>query len=239
MLRLVGLVVSIGLADSLNPTTIGPAMLLATGERPRARVLQFTIGVFAVSMVGGALIALGPGSLLLSLIPKPHARTRQIIEVVVGVVMLVASALLWRSRKRLAERETPEPRGQAKSSALLGATITAIELPTAFPYFAAIAAIVGSGLGPPRQMVLLLLFNVCFILPLIVMVLTLWLAGDRAVTLMTSLRDYLKRRWPVLVSVLLLLGGIFVILLGATALGSSRHGRLGRILRRVHGIIHP
>lgn len=238
MLRLIGLVVSIGLADSLNPTTIAPAMLLATGDRPRRRVLEFTIGVFVVYLAGGALIALGPGSLLLSLIPKPDANARHIIEIVVGVAMLIASALVWRSRARLAERDLPEG-PQGKSSALLGATITAIELPTAFPYFAAIAAIVGSDLDPARVVLLLVLFNLCFVLPLIVMVITLWLAGDRAAAILTSIRDYLQRRWPVIVSMLLLLAGIFVILLGATALGSSRHGRLGRIFRRVNHIIHP
>ena len=35
MLRLIGLVVSIGLADSLNPTTLAPALYLASGEHAR------------------------------------------------------------------------------------------------------------------------------------------------------------------------------------------------------------
>ncbi len=239
MLRLIGLVVSIGLADSLNPTTIAPALYLASGERARARLIQFTLGVLVVYFVGGALIALGPGQLLLSLVPKPDAEDRHVIEIVVGAAMLIASALLWRNRERLAQRKIPEAPRQGKSSAWLGATITAIELPTAFPYFAAIAAIVGSGLGPARQLGLLVLFNLCFILPLVVMVITLWVAGDRASALLGSVREYMHRRWPVIVSVLLLLAGIFVILLGATALGSNRHGRLGRIFRRVNHIIHP
>ena len=36
MLRVLGLVISIGLADSLNPTTIAPALYLATGDKARA-----------------------------------------------------------------------------------------------------------------------------------------------------------------------------------------------------------
>ena len=47
MLRLIGIVVSIGLADSLNPTTIAPALYMATGERGRERVAEFTLAVFA------------------------------------------------------------------------------------------------------------------------------------------------------------------------------------------------
>ena len=37
MLRLIGLVVSIGLADSMNPSTIAPGIYLAMGRRPRDR----------------------------------------------------------------------------------------------------------------------------------------------------------------------------------------------------------
>ncbi len=239
MLRLIGLVVSIGLADSLNPTTIAPALYLATGEHARSRLIQFTLGVLVVYFIGGALVALGPGQLLLSLVPKPDAEDRQVIEIVVGVAMVAASALLWRNRERLSHRRMPTPSAEGKSSAILGATITIVELPTAFPYFAAIAAIVGSGLDPARQLVLLLLFNICFVSPLIVMVVTLSLAGDRAVKILSRGRDFLEHRWPVVLSVLLLVAGVFVVLLGATGFAGRAHSRFGRFLRRVHHLIHP
>jgi cytochrome c biogenesis protein CcdA len=240
MLRLVGLVVSIGLADSLNPTTIAPALYLATGgERSRAQVAEFTFGVFAVYLLGGAIVALGPGQLILSLVPNPSVDARHIIECVAGAAMLVAAAWLWRHRKRLCEQRLPAPRGQGRSSAILGATITAIELPTAFPYFAAIAAIVGSGQGPGQQLILLLLFNVCFILPLLAIVATLWLAGDRAERILTRGRDFLQRRWPVLLAGLVMLVGVFAVVLGATGFAASSHGRFGHFFRRVRRFLHP
>lgn len=239
MLRLIGLVVSIGLADSLNPTTIAPALFLASGEHARTRLIEFTVGVLAAYFVGGALIALGPGQLLLSLVPKPDAEDRHVIEVVVGVAMLVSSALLWRNRERLRQRRMPTPKAEGRSSAILGATITVVELPTAFPYFAAIAAIVGSGLGPVRQLVLLLIFNLCFVLPLILMVVGITLAGDRAIGALNRGREFLERKWPVVLSVLLLIAGVFVVLLGATAFAGGGHGRVGRFFRHVHRLIHP
>ena len=239
MLRLIGLVVSIGLADSLNPTTIAPALYLSTGKRAQSRVFQFTLGVFAVYLLGGAIIALGPGQILLSLVPKPDRQTRHILEVVAGAAMIAASALLWRHRRSLSDREAPHLPSQGKSSVVLGATITAVELPTAFPYFAVIAAIVGSGLGPPRQMVLLLLFNLCFVLPLIAIVATLALAGERAQPILTSVRQFLHRRWPVLLATVALAAGIFVITLGLTGLESTGRGRFHRFIRHFRGIIHP
>ena len=53
------------MADSLNPTTIAPALYLASGEHARTRVLEFTLAVFGVYLIGGLIIALGPGGLLL------------------------------------------------------------------------------------------------------------------------------------------------------------------------------
>jgi cytochrome c biogenesis protein CcdA len=218
MLRLIGLVTSIGLADSLNPTTIGPALYLAASDEPKSRVAQFTVGVFAIYFLGGALIALGPGQLLLALVPKPTHTAKYVLEVVVGVAMLIAAVVLWCYRGRLATRQAPQPRAEGKSSALLGATITAVELPTAFPYFAAIAAIVGSGPGPIHQVLLLLLFNVCFVLPLLGILATLWWAGDRANEVLSRWRAFLQKHWPVLLSGLALLAGAFVTVLGVTGL---------------------
>jgi cytochrome c biogenesis protein CcdA len=239
MLRLIGLVVSIGLADSLNPTTLAPALYLATGERARDRVAEFTIAVFLVYFLGGVAIALGPGQLLLSLIPHPGPNLKYALEIGAGIAMLAAGALLWRHRNRLAEREPPDFSTQGKSSALLGATITAVELPTAFPYFAAIAAIVGSDLDPARQVVLLLLFNICFVLPLVAIVATLTFGGDQAERLLGAWRNFLQRNWPVLLAGLAFLAGAFVVFLGATGLAGKSHSRLGRLIRHLRHLLHP
>jgi cytochrome c biogenesis protein CcdA len=239
MLRLIGLVVSIGLADSLNPTTIAPALFMALGESARSRVIKFTIGVFAVYLLGGLIIALGPGELLLSLIPRPDGTTRSILETVAGVAMLVGSAYLWRHRDRLARRALPDVHAKGKSSAILGATITAVELPTAFPYFAAIAAIVGSGFDPARQVVLLLMFNICFIVPLLAIVAILTLAGDDAQRVLGLIRDKLQANWPKLLAIVGMLVGVFVTVLGLSGLASVGHGHIGRLARGIRHFLHP
>jgi cytochrome c biogenesis protein CcdA len=238
MLRLAGIVVSIGVADSLNPTTIAPALYLASGAHARARVLEFTVAVFAVYLIGGAAIALGPGQLLLSLIPSPSDEASHAIEMIVGFAMIMASVALWRHRGRLSERELPNPDGQRKSSWILGASITAVELPTAFPYFAAIAAIVGSGLAGSQQLALLVLFNVCFVLPLVAILLTLWIAGDRADAVLGRFRAHLQRYWPILLSMAALVAGLFVVFLGASAFAAATHGGIGRIARHLRHLLH-
>ncbi len=239
MLRLIGVVVSIGLADSLNPTTIAPALYLAHGERARERVAEFTLAVFVVYLLGGVALLLGPGQLILSLVPKPDAEDRHVIQIVAGAAMLVAALLLWLHRDRLSNRALPTGDPHGRSGAILGATITAVELPTAFPYFAAIAAIVGSGLSVPKQLTLLLLFNICFVLPLLGIVGTLWFAGDHAERMLAVGRDFLQRHWPAVLAGLALLAGLFVLALGVTGLTANRHTRFGRFMRRLRHLIHP
>jgi cytochrome c biogenesis protein CcdA len=234
-----GIAISIGLADSLNPSTIGPALYLAAGERARERVTQFTVAVFAVYLLGGIAIALGPGQLLISLLPHPRHVLAHVIETAVGVAMIAVGLFLWRHRGSLAEREPRSFDPSGKSSWILGVTITAVELPTAFPYFAVIAAIVAADLDPVRQLMLLVLFNVCFVLPLLAIVVTLAVAGDRAHQLLGTGRAFLRRHWPTVLAGVAVAAGAFVILLGATGFASAIHGHVGRFARGFRRVIHP
>ena len=238
MLRLLGLVISIGLADSMTPTTIAPALYLASGRDARKQVIQFTVATFAVFWLGGALILLGPGQALLAIVPKPGPTARHIAELVAGAVMLGAAVVLWCRRDTLARRELPTPKTEGRSSAVLGLTISIVELPTAFPYFAAIAAIVGSGYDIGRQLLYLTLYNACFVLPLLLIVATLSVAGDRAAEILTRARAFLQRHWPKLLAALALLAGVFVTLLGATGLASAGHGAIGRFSRGFQHLVH-
>ena len=129
-------------------------------------MIQFTLAVFAVNLVGGAAIALGPGEALLALVPKPGATARYIAETVAGVVMLVAAAVLWRRRKVLARRELPTPRSErplghpARPDDRRGGAAHRL------PVLRGDRRRGGSGLDPVRQLVLLALYNVAFVLPL-------------------------------------------------------------------------
>jgi cytochrome c biogenesis protein CcdA len=244
MLRLLGVVISIGLADSLNPSTVGPALFLAGGKSPRRHVLGFTAGTFAVFLLGGLVLTLGPGHAILALVPHPDATARYILETIAGASLLVAGGVLWRRRRRI-ERHAEDPdrapgwlaSGAARSPMVVGATIAVIELPTAFPYFAAIAAIVGSGTGIVHQIVLVVIYNVCFVLPLLIIVLMLTLVGERTVDILAAARRYLRRRWPAVAGVAALIAGLFVITLGVTGLTGRAPGSVGALSRRLRHVI--
>jgi hypothetical protein len=107
MLRRVGVAISVGFADSLNPSTVGPALYIATGRQRVWRVTQFTIGVFSVTVVGGLVLTIGPGRLLLGLVPHPQGPVRHVIELVAGVVLLIVAVAIFTGRRSLARRALP------------------------------------------------------------------------------------------------------------------------------------
>jgi cytochrome c biogenesis protein CcdA len=228
MLRLIGIMVAIGLADSLNPSTVAPALFLASGRDPKRTVAEFSAGVFLVYFLGGVLITLGPGSLVLSIVPRPSHGTTKVLEVVAGVVLILGALLLWRYRKPLGGRRLPEVNTKKRGGWVLGASITAVELPTAFPYFGALAAVIGSGLDLGAQLLLVLIFNVCFTLPLLGIWLILQLGGDRAHALLTRARGFLERHWPLLLAAIALVAGGITIAIGATGAAKVVSGSFKR-----------
>jgi cytochrome c biogenesis protein CcdA len=159
---------ALGLADSINPSTVIPALYLATQPHARVHLTGFVIGVGAVSLAGGLIAVLGPGQLLIDLIPRPSHATRHVLELIAAGVLLVAAVVLWRIRHRSIGEPKAKASPSGRSSLVLGASIMAIELPTALPYFAALAVIIGSGRSIASQLVLLAAYNILFVLPLLV-----------------------------------------------------------------------
>jgi len=218
MLRRIGVAISVGLADSLNPSTVGPALYIATGRHRVWRVTQFTIGVFGVTLVGGVVLTIGPGRLLLGLVPHPQGTVRHAIELVAGVALLVIAAAIFVGRRSLARRELPGLSGGGHSALVTGASIAAIELPTAAPYFAVIAGIVASSASIPQEIGLLLLYNVAFVVPLLAIIAVMLLAGRRADPWLQKGGAWLQRRWPVVLASLLLFVGSVLAILGGSGL---------------------
>lgn len=221
MLRLAGVVVTIALVDSLNPSTIAPAIYLASGERARRSVLEFTVAVLLTHVAGGVLLLLGPGPLLVSLLSGLSGTLQHLGELVLGLVILLAAGLTWHHRVRLSCKEMPEPNPKRRSNVMLGASIILVELPTAFPYVAAIAAILGSGVAMPGRLAALLLYNICFVLPLIAILATLITTGNRAQRILERRRDQLRTRWPAVLAGLLLAGGTLTIAAASAGLASG------------------
>lgn len=218
MAALVALIASVAALDSLNPSTVGPALVLAVGRRPLRDVAGFTVGVLAVSTVGGLVLVFGPGRQLLARVAKPSAHTQHLVEAAIGAALLVLALALWLLRRGVARRlgSTRTPGG--RSSLALGAGIMAVELPTAFPYFACLVAIVASHHGAVIDAALVLLFNAVFASPLVALIVLVGVGGRSAAPLARRARVALDSWGPTLAPILLGTIGIVLLAIGASRL---------------------
>ena len=96
-----------------------------------------------------------------------------------------------------------------------------LELLTAFPYFAAIAMIVGSGLSNAGKLLLLVLYCVIYTLPLIAIAVLIAVMGERAERILGPVGDRLSAYWPVVVAPLTAAFGIGVLAFGIVQLSST------------------
>ena len=218
MLQLAGVVLAVGLADSLNPSTVGPALYLATGQRPVARVSLFALGVFAVNLIAGLVLAAGPGRLLIALIPRPDRAVRHALELAGGIVLIAIAVALWLGRRRLVRRELPMRSGGGGSALVAGASIAAVELPTAAPYLAVIAAIVAQRPSITQTIALLVLFCAAFVAPLIAIAVVLLVAGGRAAPVLRTFGAWVQRHWPEVLAAVLLVVGVALTVAGGEAI---------------------
>jgi len=215
-------VVAIALPDCINPTLIGGELFVATGRRPRRRTAAFTLAALTVTFLFGLALVLGLGDLILSLLPRPGVTVKYALITTVGLVLTAGGILVWIRRRALANAQRAEHHGRSHGSAgLIGAGIGGLELLTAFPYFAAIALIVGVGISDAGQLFLLLLYCVVYGLPLIAIAVVFALMGERAEGVVRPAGDWLSAHWPVIVGPMTALIGLAVLVFGIVELSST------------------
>jgi cytochrome c biogenesis protein CcdA len=169
LLALILLVVSVALADSINPSTVVPALYFAGAPRGRG-LATYTFGVFIVYLAGGLVLVLGPGPPLMAALHRAGPRFEHGVEAIAGVVALLFAIFLWRSRASSPDRQKERRFNSRASAFALGAGISAIELPTAFLYFGAVSAILGSHDPGVVQISLVVAYNAFFVLPLVAVI---------------------------------------------------------------------
>ncbi len=219
MLKLTLAVVAIALPDCINPTLIGGELLVATRSHPRRQTVAFTIGAFAVTFVFGLALALGLGDLILSVVPKPGPTVKYALVTAAGMALLLGGGVVILRRRHLANSESASKRSSPHGAAgLIGAGLGGLELLTAFPYFAAIAMIIGSGVSGPEKLTLLIVYCVIYTLPLIGIAVAFAILGDAAEERVRPLGDWMVAHWPIIVGPITAAIGLAVLVFGIVEL---------------------
>jgi cytochrome c biogenesis protein CcdA len=213
-------VVGIALPDSLNPTLIVGALYLALTDHPFRRTLAFTIAAFLVTLAGGLAVALGLGDLVRSLLPKPSPTVKWTVLTVVGAALVGGAAALWWRRDSVTDSDphaqrAAEHRSEHSGSALvMGASIAGVEFLTAFPYFAAIAMVLGASVSAGGKVFLIVLYNVIYAWPLIAIVVVCGVMGQAGAKRLAPVADWIERRWPIVVAPLIGVVGVALAVYG-------------------------
>ena len=218
MQHALALVIGIGLLDSANPATVVPALYLAAGPSGVKSVAGFLAGFSAANMALGVLIVLGPGEAVKRHLPHAGDHTKHVLELAAGGLLLLVAAALWWQRHRVSHHVAAGTKHLDRNSVLLGAGIAVVELPTAVPYFAAIAVIVGSGQRAAIEVLLLAVFNLCFLLPVIVLLGLRMLAGERSRAWLFRLRGRIDAWLATLAPALVAVVGLALVVVGGLGL---------------------
>ena len=214
-------VVAIAIPDSLNPSLIVTDVYFAIGEHPFRRTLAFAMAAFVVTLAAGLLIALGLGDLIISLLPKLSHQVKWDVLTCVGVLMVAAGVAIWLRRHQLGASEPPSKHahhGSGSSAALAGAGIAGVEILTAFPYFGAIALIVGASVSGTSKVALLVLYCVVYVLPLIAIVVACGVLNAQQRQRIAPVGDWIAMRWPIVAAPLVMLVGIALSIYGVVQL---------------------
>jgi Sap, sulfolipid-1-addressing protein len=164
--------------------------------------MSFALSAWTVTLLIGSAPALGLGDLILSVLPKPGATVKYALFTAAGVVLVLGGTLAWMRRKALGSPGSANHARHAShgSPVLLGGGLAGLEVLTAFPYFAAIAMIVGSSASAPGKVWLLVLYCIVYTLPWLGIAVVCLVIGGRAEDALRPAVTWMLIRWSVIVA---------------------------------------
>lgn len=159
-------VLALAVLDSINPSAIVVTLYLlsTTGPRVHRNVAVYVATIFITYGLLGLLMVLGIESLLPSIGALFQGLTGFVLQSATGLALLVYSLTASASGSSSSPVARPSA-GTYAALVMLGVSVTVMELPTAFPYFAAIGLISEARLPVAAWAPLLTIYNVIFVLP--------------------------------------------------------------------------
>jgi cytochrome c biogenesis protein CcdA len=169
-------IIGLALIDSVNPSAIAVTLyLLLAGGSYTSRVLSYLAAVFSSYLLIGMLLMVGLDAIW-EFLYSPAAYA---LQGVLGALMLLYG-ILAPGDSAQEERTTRLPRSQRLGPIfLLGVTITVVEFSSALPYLGAIAILTNAELAASQWMPVLVVYNLIFVLPPLLVLGAYRLLGSR------------------------------------------------------------
>ncbi|NDK37869.1 GAP family protein [Pseudoxanthomonas gei] len=182
----------LALLDSLNPSALVVALWLLSRPQPASRLLPYVAGIVATYLSLGIAMMLGFTALSQRLGQALDHPVALIVQGVLGAALLVYAIFAPSTAHAAPEPKLPAT-GKRLGFFLLGMAVTAAELVTALPYFAAIALMISDKLGPAQWLPLLLGYNLIFVAPPLLLLGLHAVLGQRSDERFARWRERLRR----------------------------------------------
>jgi len=196
------------LADVVNPVLFAFMVYAAGTNRPVALSSAMLLGHTAAYFGAGVILAVFMEKIA-AYFANPHT-----VDFVIGFIL--GLALIWlafASRKDTGKRPDEDlPEFTVVSAFGFGAVINFIGLPFAVPYFAAIDQILKADFSAPQAVLVILSYNLAYVLPFTIVPLLTMVMGERARPVLAKVNVVLDRISGFLMPLLLGLIGLVLVI---------------------------
>ena len=177
------------LVDVLNPVLFAMLVFAAGSNRPVANSTAMLVGHTLAYLLAGMAISLG-----IEQIADRLANPRAIDFVISGLIGIVLLLMAIPTKKKGAP-SVPESEWQLTPLKCVGfgAVVNFVGIPFAVPYFAAVDQILKADLSMGESFSTLLVYNIAYALPFLVVPVMVAVSGERAKPLLEKINGYLTR----------------------------------------------
>ena len=202
-----GILLPILVSDVLNPVLFTFMVYAAGSRRPVATSSAMLLGHTAAYMVCGVVLAYS--------IEQLSTRLANPMTIDFVIELVIGCALLWlvfRTRKDSGQRPDEQtPEFTVWKAFSFGAVVNLIGIPFAVPYFAAIDQLLKSDLDTRGMVSALVLYNLAYALPFMLIPLLTGMMGDRSKPILARVNGIMEKASDVIMPLLLLAIGLALL----------------------------
>ena len=211
MFDLLPIVLPILITDIINPVLLAAVIFSLGSKKPFLNSIFILLGWFLLYFAAGIAIALGLDAVIELLVnPRP---VDFYIEIVIGVLLLwLGLSMIFKKKPKQKKPKYDEAASLTPLKAFwTGALINIIGLPFALPYFAVIDQILKADLNWIPSLILLLIYNILYVLPFALMLLIRILFPERSNAIFGKINSVMERIADVLMPFIFIgIGGLLV-----------------------------
>jgi len=166
------------LADSLNPVAITQQMVLQSSTRKKHDILAYIFGIGITNFIFGLIVYFGLADIVLNtidFIEVNYPSAFPIAAIFIGTLLIgyISYSRLIKDRKESSEKEHLYSKDEKSLSVWslfgIGVISCVMELTSALPYLAYLTFLIQVELNPVVSIVILIIYNILFNLPLILL----------------------------------------------------------------------